>query len=261
MGTSVFMIIGIISMFVMALTVILFVVLYQRKVIKHHIELREINARKELEILKASIQSEEEERKRIANELHDDVGATLSSARLFLNAADNVINIEQIATSKALIDEGIEKIRSVSHKLQPASLITLGLNSAINHIVSLLNKSKGLTASLIVSENFPRLESYTELHIYRILQEIITNINKHSNARRLNIEMYTDYNIRIKISHDGEGLTYERFQDFRISATGLGLTNIYNRLRIINGDINFYKDSENFSILISIPFSDETRES
>lgn len=260
METSTFMIISIVAMFVMAIAVILFVVKYQHNIIRHHVELREIHAQKELEILTASIQGEEEERKRIASELHDDIGATLSSAKLFLDATNGEINIERLATSRSLIDESLERMRSISYKLQPASLITLGLHSAIKRIIHLLDKSGKLSSSLVVSENFPRLESYTELHIYRILQEVITNITKHSKAKRLDIDMRAESHLNIKISHDGEGLTDQRFDELKNRSTGSGLANITNRLRILKGGITFYKESNNYYVLITIPLSDETRE-
>lgn len=244
-------------MFVMALAVILFVVLYQRRVIKHHIELKVINAQKELEILKASIQSEEEERKRIAQELHDDVGATLSSARLFLTSTQGEINKEQLAISKSLIDDSLNKIRSVSYKLQPSSLITLGLRSALSNNIDLLNKSNQLRASLIVDDNFHRIDSYTELHVYRIIQEVITNITKHAHATTLHVELFSNTQLTIRISHNGMGMTNDLYDELIASSSGQGLKNITNRIRIVNGKIQHLFENGMFLVLICIPFPND----
>ncbi len=246
-------IIVIAAMFLMAMAVILFVVLYQRRVIKHQIELKVLSTLKELDILKASIQGEEEERKRIADELHDDVGATLSSARLFLDTSNNPINPEQIFVSKALIDDALSKIRAVSYKLQPASLITLGLSSAVRNMTDLLNKSGQIQVMLYVSDEFPRMMSYTELHVYRILQEVINNITKHTGARQISLELLCENEIQIQITHDGEGLTNQKFEEYILTSTGQGLRNMTNRIRILDGKIDFYPVEKLFRILIAIP--------
>ncbi len=254
MDINSYIIIVIAAMFLMAIAVILFVVLYQRRVIKHQMELKILSTLRELEILKASIQGEEEERKRIADELHDDVGATLSSARLFLDTANGTINTEQIAISKSLIDDSLSKIRAVSYKLQPASLITLGLPSAVKNMVDMLNKSGQLQVSLHVPEGFPRLVSYTELHLYRILQEVITNITKHTGAKQIDLDFIFESNIQVRIIHDGEGLTNQKFKEHEFTSTGQGLRNLTNRIRILDGKIDFYKEDNLFSVLIRIPF-------
>jgi len=246
-----------IAMLVMAIGVILFVVLYQRRVIKHQLDLKLLNAQKELEVLKASIQSEEEERKRIAQELHDDVGATLSSARLFLNADVNNITAEQIIISKKLIDDSLSKIRMVSYKLQPNTLINLGLQSALENMIEILNKSGTIKATFEVYRDIPRMESYAELHVYRVVQELLTNITKYANATHLTLTLNLDSRIRIILIHDGNGMTNEQFEELSKSPKGQGLKNIKNRLRIVNGQIEFLKIEDYYRILVFIPLPNE----
>ena len=99
--------------------IILFVVQYQRKVIRHKQQLDVINRQKEKELTEAAIRAEEDERMRIAAELHDDVGATLASVRLYLRMANKEgAGSEAFEQSQQLIDETIGKIRSLSHRLQ-----------------------------------------------------------------------------------------------------------------------------------------------
>lgn len=246
-----------VAMLVMAFGVILFVVLYQRRVIKHQLDLKLLNAQKELDVLKASIQSEEEERKRIAQELHDDVGATLSSARLFLNTQASHITEEQIAISKTLIDDSLSKIRMVSYKLQPNTLINLGLQSALENMIEILNKSGNMKANFEVYKDIPRMESYAELHVYRVIQELITNITKYSNASQVTLTLNMDTRIRIIVIHDGNGMTNEQFEELSKSAKGQGLKNIQNRLRIVNGIIEFLRIEDYYRILVFIPLPHE----
>jgi two-component system NarL family sensor kinase len=252
-----FIIIMLIAMLVMAFGVILFVVLYQRRVIKHQLDLKLLNAQKELDVLKASIQSEEEERKRIAQELHDDVGATLSSARLFLNSQASHITEEQITISKKLIDNSLSKIRMVSYKLQPNTLINLGLQSALENMMEMLNKSGKVKATFEAYRDIPRMESYAELHVYRVIQELITNITKYADASQIDLTINMDTGIRIILIHDGNGMTNYEFDTHIKSHKGQGLKNIANRLRIVQGEIEFMQIDDYYRILICIPLSNE----
>jgi two-component system, NarL family, sensor kinase len=140
MNLSSMIVIGICAMLILAIGIIFFVILYQRRVIAHQQELKKINAEKELELVQASIRSEEGERNRIAAELHDDVAATLSSARLFMyKNKDADFDEERINQSKKLLDESIKKIRDISHKLQPSHLQHLGLQLSLQSLLETLN--------------------------------------------------------------------------------------------------------------------------
>src|SRR5436190_624093 len=115
-------------MLTLAVGIVIFVIQYQRRVINHQDELKDFNRKKQEELIQASIRSEEEERMRVAAELHDDVGATLSSIRLMLfkairNPGDGAI-LQQV---RGLLDETIQKVRNLSHQLQPGTLQYLGL--------------------------------------------------------------------------------------------------------------------------------------
>lgn len=244
-------------MCIMALAVILFVVLYQRKVIKHHVEMEELNAQSELEILRASIQSEDEERKRISAELHDDIGATLSSAKLFLNFKDGDIGSEQIEISKTLIDESLHKIRLVSNKLRPSSLSALGLTAAVKNMLDLLNKSGQVEATMGISHELPRLDRHTELHVFRLIQEITTNITRHSGAKNISVKLFANQNLNVTISHNGKGITEPEFAELLKSSSGQGLKNLVNRLRIVDGKIYHSCEGDIFKTEITIPLTHE----
>lgn len=236
------------AMLLMSVGIIFFIILYQRRVIHHQLELKRIATEKELELIQASIQSEENERMRIASELHDDVGATLASARLFLyKEKDNPYEEQIINQSKELLDESISKIRNISHKLQPAMLQHLGLEMALHSFVETISRSGKITVKFVSHNMLPRTHDNVELAIYRISQELITNILKHANASHIILE--TDvYNQQLLITytHNGQGLTQEAYEELIYKKGATGLKNILFRIKSVNAVIQYYKADELF---------------
>ncbi len=239
-------IIGICAMLALAIGIIFFVILYQRRVISHQLELKKINEQKELELIQASIRSEEDERMRIAAELHDDVVATLASARLFLYKTKEALYDENVINqSKELLDQGIVRIRDISHKLQPASLQHLGLELSLRSLIETINKSAALSAAFNVNKQLPRTADNIELAIYRIVQELIANIIKHSAATAISLETdNTDQGLLILLTHNGQGMTQEMYESLIYKKGSTGLKNIVNRLKSINASIRFFFEPE-----------------
>lgn len=240
----------------MAMSVIFFVVLHQRKVIRHQLELNELETKKQLELFQAAAQSEEEERQRIAAELHDDIGATLSSARMFLHQAEKfAVSPDLIRQSGQLVDESIRKVRDVSHKLQPATLQALGLQTALQALADVYKRSGSVKFDVLPGNNIPRLDTHKELHLYRIVQELTNNILKHSHPTFMVLQLSTGNNdLVMTLQHDGSGLDDEMFES-RLNATGgIGLKNISGRLKFIGGKIQFTKQSSSsFVTEIKVP--------
>jgi signal transduction histidine kinase len=255
---TILIIIATIAMLVLASAIIFFVILYQKRVIYHQQELKRINDQKQLELIQASIQGEEEERTRIASELHDDVGATLSSIRLFLHAAGKKdADVSILNTSKELLDESIQKIRNISHKLQPALLQQLGLQSSLESFAMMITNTGKIRVTYSTSVVLPRLHENTELSIYRITQELTNNIIRHANATTINIETLLQPNHLITtLVHNGKGLTEKMYQEHIYKKGSIGLKNIVNRLKAIDAIIQFYqKEDGNFSIVINAPLN------
>ena len=253
MNLTSLIIIGIIAMLALAMGVILFVVMYQRRVIRHQVELKKIEEEKELELIQASIQSEEQERMRIATELHDDVGATLASARLFLHKKETETTDEAIQQSKELLDESIQKIRSISHKLQPTTLYHLGLQTSLQSLSEIISKTGIVKLIYVKLADLPRLDAQLELSIYRIVQELINNSIKHGKATNITMQTNTNGELNVKLSHDGNGLVHEEFENLVYKKGAIGLKNIVNRLKSINASILFGKEGEWFTIDITAP--------
>lgn len=247
---------GICAMLLSALGVIFFVILYKRRVNTHQVELKKVNEQKELELIQASIQSEEEERMRIASELHDDVNATLASARLFLYKNKDAQYDENIVNqSKELLDESMAKIRNISHKLQPAALQHLGLELSLQALIETLARSGAISARHIAAQPLPRVADATELAAYRIAQELLANIIKHSAASTIVLETRaTTENIVLLFVHDGTGLTEKTFESLVSKKGAIGLKNIINRLKLLKATIRFQKTADNeYHTLLTVP--------
>jgi signal transduction histidine kinase len=239
-------------MLALAIGVILFVVMYQRRVIHHQVELKEIEEKKELELIQAGIQSEEQERMRIATELHDDVGATLASARLFLHQKE-IMDEAAIQQSKELLDESIQKIRSISHKLQPSTLYHLGLQTSLQSLSEIISKTGVVKVIYIKVNDLPRLDAQLELSAYRIVQELINNCIKHADAKNITLQTDADSELKIKLSHDGKGLLQQDYEELIYKKGAIGLKNIVNRLKSINANIYFDKDGDWYTIETTAP--------
>ncbi len=184
-------------------------------------------------LLKASIQGEEEERFRIASELHDDVGATLSSVRLFLTQAEQKSDAGLIRQSKEILDESIQKVRDLSHQLQPGALQYIGLTRALESLAEMISRSGSIRMEFLKQNpEWPDPVGETALSVYRIVQELVNNIVKHAGASWIRLSVLTEHGKNaIRLIHDGEGLTEAGYKEQLHKERAIGLKNIENRLK------------------------------
>ncbi len=246
------------TMLLLAIGIILFVIMYQRRVIRHQIQMREFNRQKQLELLQASIRSEEEERMRIASELHDDVGVTLSSIRLFLTqAARNPGNSGLISQSKDLLDESIQKIRNLSHQLQPGSLQYLGLTKSLQSLAETITRSGSIRMEVVAEgDAWPEPEPQTALALYRIIQELVNNIVKHAGASWIQVITHQHKGrYCISVAHDGKGLSAADYEEQLYKKGAIGLKNIEHRLKSANLTLQFPDAALRgaYSIMLCLP--------
>src|ERR1700753_2874495 len=234
---------------VLALTIglIVFIIFHQRKVIRYQMRLQGMEQDQQKMLLNASIRMQEEERQRIAADLHDDAGPLLATARLYLN--ENLVNLDKatqlqsIYSAKQIIDDTIQLIRNISHSLLPPTLKNFGLESAVNDLFQKISGSGSMNASSRFHDYKERLQTETELIIFRVIQELVNNILKHSNASFIHLTQNTRGDkFFIRLHHDGRGITQNDFIKLNKSNVGLGLKNIQSRLKVLHGKIFFEKD-------------------
>ena len=254
------MIVGSAGMVVLAVVIIVFVTMHQRRVIRYHNEMKRLEFEKQQIYLKASIRFQEEERQRIAADLHDDAGPLLATVRLYLN--DNLVNqeksqqIQSILSAKQIIDDAIMLIRNISHSLMPPTLKNFGLESATNDQFQKINGSGVIKASARFHDYRERLKPEQEMLVFRVIQELINNIIKHSNAGFIHLtENVSSNNVYIRIHHDGKGIIQSEFDRLSHLGTGLGLKNIASRIKVLGGKILFELDATHtyYKITLEIP--------
>lgn len=246
-GISIVLFLGTLGMLVLVIGLILFIIFHQRKVIRYQTKLQEMEIEQQKMMLTASIKLQEEERQRLAADLHDDAGPLLATARLYLN--ENLVNqdkssqLQSIFQARQIIDDTIQLIRNISHSLMPPTLKNFGLESAINDLFQKISGSGAINASSRFHDYRDRLKQEKELVVFRIVQELVNNILKHSNSSFIHLTQNTHgEKFYLRIHHDGRGLVQADFEKLNKSNIGLGLKNISSRLRVVQGNINFEKD-------------------
>ncbi len=259
-GVSTILYFGTLGMLALAAGLIIFVLYHQRRITKYQLQLQKIEAEQQKRLLIASIQMQEEERARLSADLHDDAGPLLATARLYLN--ENLVNqdittqLQAITNAKQIIDETIQLIRNISHNLMPPTLRNFGLESAVNDMFQKISGSGQINASARFHDYKERIKAEKELLLFRIIQELVGNILKHSNAGFIHLtQNMADGKMYIRLHHDGRGITQKDFDSLNGSNIGLGLKNINGRVRILHGKIFFEKDPSQtyYKVTIEIP--------
>ncbi len=257
------LIVGTLAMVILTISVILLVVMHQRKVIRYHLHLKKMEAERQQIFLKASIRFQEEERHRIAADLHDDAGPLLATARLYLN--ENLVNqpkaeqLQSIFSARQIIDDAILLIRNISHSLLPPTLRNFGLESATKDLFQKISGSGIISATARFHDYKNRMVVDKELLVFRIIQELVNNYLKHSQGKFLHLtQNVTKDNLYIRLHHDGKGIVQADYEHLNFMGLGLGLKNIASRVNVLHGKIYFEYDNNSsyYKITIEVPLNE-----
>jgi signal transduction histidine kinase len=191
--------------------------------------------------IRAVIESQETERKRFASDLHDGMGQLIAALQLNIQAIkdknDQEKSVALVENSEQLLIDIQQEIRNIAFNLMPPVLVKEGLVAAVRELIRRINKGSALKAQLAVHDVNQRLADVVEISVYRILQELISNILKHSKAAQLTVS-FTGYEkeVIITLEEDGDGYDLNRFQQ---STQSNGWRTIQTRLNLVHGSIDF----------------------
>jgi signal transduction histidine kinase len=245
-------------MLLLMVSVLLSVLFTQRKKDQHRRALAKLKEEQQNQLIEAAVKSEETERHRIAETLHDEVGAILSSAKLHLlgikSASLDAGDQQLHEKGRTLMNEVIQKVRGISHNLHSNILKEFGLNEAIRDFIKKTVSGSAIEADTELDDKYISSNHEEDISTYRMVQELVNNILKYAQATRLLISSsLTGSELDLTIYHNGLGLDQAEFEELSFRKEGLGLKNIRNRVILLKGTIQFRKDNDGYRILIHIP--------
>jgi PAS domain S-box-containing protein len=213
-------------------------------------ELRDLSAR--------LLELRDAERRHIARELHDSAGQTLVALGLSLaeleNAGDPDLRAKGLSNARQLVQDLNREIRTTSYLLHPPGLDEAGLSSALEWYVQGLKDRSGLHISLTMPEKFGRLPADMELVIFRIVQESLTNVHRHSGSKTASIDISrNDDRIVVKVRDEGHGIPPEKLAQIQSQGSGVGISGMRERLRHIEGELSVESDTKGTKIVAIVP--------
>jgi len=213
----------------------------------------------ENERYRIALHTEEKERKRLSQDLHDGLGQTIAAASLYMNTLDDLVGnqldtetLEIFKTGKDLVNKSAKETRMVSHNIMPPSLTQFGLSDSLSEMIKNYQKIKD-NVDITFKSNIRkhRFTHEVELSLYRVVQELINNALKHSKAKHINVSVLIDgLSCEISVKDDGIGFDYEFIK--KDKAAGIGLRNIEQRIKVIEGHLEISSRDEGTEFVITL---------
>lgn len=212
---------------------------FNKKLYKQKLEGEKLKLQHQKELLRASIRAQEEERKTIARNLHDEIGAMISIMRMQLMQLEGDLSenlpgsplVQQAEKVLQLSESVLYSMRQISHNLLPPQLETFGLAITLEDTADQINAIEGITMKLSVPSQLPRLHPDVELALYRIFMELTNNTLKHAEASEIDVRLtLTGENLHMYFADNGKGLG-----EHGAILSGLGHKNIDARMHALDG--------------------------
>lgn len=237
--------------FLIALGVIFMYQQFQKNIIKQQLEREELKNEYQKELLQNTIRVQEEERKRIARDLHDELAAALSIGYMQLTQIEDEkeFNPKKIAQVRELIQTTLQSTRRISHELMPLHLSQFGLEKAVANLLEKVETAQNIETNIAVSNSCDQLSWILEIALYRIYAELINNTLKHAEATTIDISILSKSDqLFCRYEDNGKGLPEKN------GISGIGLQNIKNRVQSFEGKLEFgNKEEGGFYCKIILP--------
>jgi PAS domain S-box-containing protein len=220
---------------------------------------------RDLEMLSgARIDAQEEERRRIAREIHDGLGQILTAIKLNVEILEDSAEIrkqdrETLADVKNLLDTVMKEARDISYNLMPSVLVDFGLAPALQLLGERFSGQSGVKVEFYGKSEGPRLDPRMEVALYRIVQESLTNAVRHGEAKLITVQLSrTGVQLRLTIEDNGKGMDEERARIRRNEGGGIGLASMRERVSSFNGTITIDSSpGKGTLIIVDLPLEAE----
>jgi PAS domain S-box-containing protein len=209
------------------------------------------------------LRSQDEERRRIGRELHDSLGQYLAVLKMNLDSLQSAIQSSAngfsgvLADCVRLADDSIKEMRTISYLLYPPMLEEVGLKSAIPWYLDGFSKRSNIEITFDVNSDFGRLAADVELALFRVLQESLTNVHRHSESSAASVRLSTEQGyVVLEIKDEGKGMPAALVQDSEngwARSLGVGLRGMQERMRQFSGKLEVYSSDKGTTVKASIP--------
>jgi two-component system sensor histidine kinase DegS len=213
------------------------------------------------------MQAHEEERQRIAREIHDGPAQSMANAVLKAEICERLIDIdvqkvrEELGKLKSVVKDSLRDVRNIIYNLRPMSLDDLGLIPTLQKYTDSFREESGLFVNFRTQGTICEINSTISLAVFRIIQESISNIKKHAQAKHISIglQFLEDKSLIIHVSDDGKGFDVEAQKaKVKEASSGFGMTSMKERVDILNGSFQIESViGKGTKITISIPLKEE----
>ncbi len=210
------------------------------------------------------LQIRDDERRRLARDLHDSLGQTLTAIKMNLSYLGRTSsNLDErgrnaVAESKELVENSLKEVRTLSHLLHPPMLDDVGLVAAIRWYANGFSQRSSIQVELSLPADLPRLSTELETTVFRVVQESLTNVHRHSGSTTatVRLERETDL-LHLYVIDQGRGISREKLSFGQETATiGVGLLGMRERLHQLGGQLEISSDSQGTSVHAIIPLSE-----
>jgi two-component system, NarL family, sensor kinase len=231
---------------------------FKKKKYKYYREKVEMEMRFNEALLRAQLEIREQTLKTISQEIHDNIGQTLTLAKLNLALAEKQEHqpgSSKIADSHMLVKKAIQDLRSLSRSFDTDYVSDMGLQRSIEYELEMISKTGAMATHLYAEGTVRRMEKQKELILFRIVQESLNNIIKHANASQLDVTIkYLPEKLFLSVTDNGQGVDLSPLKQKDNTTFGLGIRNMHSRAQLIGAEFNISSTlGKGTEVTISIP--------
>jgi signal transduction histidine kinase len=252
-----------VGMLILAGSIVLFVVFYQKKMIQEQVKRQKLEIDHQQKMMQATLESQEGERRKLASELHDSIGGMLSTIRMGVSTLGRLLpNHESVDQAKQMLDDTISSVRKISRDLMPSTLEKFGLSQALRDLCDRTQSTSTIPVLFEEKNEAPSIDKNKELMIFRIAQELLNNAIKHAKATeiKLTIGQSTTDGLFICAEDDGIGFDIDEQRNDKTAGKGLGLYSIENRAGLLGAKLVFERrDPKGTKITLTLPMYHEAK--